>query len=99
MTFINQLKTLIKTIIIITRIDNRLYQIRTNDRYSETQKSIALNTQRSDFLNLNANKIDRKKCYNCEKKSYIAKKCKKLKSIQQLNILKEDLNEKIREHS
>ena len=36
MTFINQSKTLIKTIIIITRINNKLYQIRTNNRNSET---------------------------------------------------------------
>ena len=94
MTFINQSKTLIKTIIIITRIDNRLSQIRTNNRNSETQKSIALNTQRNDLMNLNANEVNRKKCYNCGKKNYIAKRCKKSKSIQQLDTLKENLDEK-----
>ena len=35
-TFINQSKTLIKTIIIVTRINNRLYQIRINNENSET---------------------------------------------------------------
>ena len=99
MTFISQLKTLIKTIIIVTRIDNRLYQIKTNNRYSGTQKSITSNTQKSDFMNLDTNEIDRKKCYNCGKKNHIAKRCKKSKSIKQLDILKKDLNEEIREHS
>ena len=98
MTFINQSKTLIKTIIIVTRIDNRLYQIRTNNRYSETQKSITSNVQKSDSMNLNVNEIDRKKCYNCEKKDHIVKRCKKSKSTQQLDTLKEYLDEKIREH-
>ena len=98
MTLISQSKTLIKTIIIITRIDNRLYQARTNNRYSETQKSITSNTQKSDLMNLDANEVDRKKCYNCEKKSHIAKRCKELKLIQQLDILKEDLDKEIREH-
>ena len=55
MTFINQSKTLIETIIIITRIDNRLYQVRTNNRNLETQKNITLNMQRDDSMNLNAN--------------------------------------------
>ena len=96
MTFISQSKTLIKTIIIITRINNRLYQVRTNNRYSETQKNIASNTQKGDFMNLNANEADRRKCYNCEKKSHIAKRCKKSKLTQQLDILKEDLDEKDR---
>ena len=99
MTFISQSKILIETIIIITRIDNRLYQIRTNNRNSKTQRNIALNAQKSDFMNLNANKIDRRKCYNCEKKNHITRRCKKSKSIQQLDILKEYLDEKIREHS
>ena len=50
-------------------------------------------------MNLNANEIDRRKCYNCEKKSYIAKKCKKSKSIQQLDTLKKDFDEENREFS
>ena len=99
MTLISQSKTLIKTIIIVTRIDNRLYQARTNNRYSETQKSIASNTQRGDSMNLNANKVDRKKCYNCGKKNHIAKRCKKSKPTQQLNILEEDLDEEDKELS
>ena len=99
MTFINQSKTLIKTIIIITRIDNRLYQIRTNNRNLGTQKNITSNAQKSDFMNLNANEIDRRKCYNCEKKNHIAKRCKELKSIQQLDILKKYLDKRIKEHS
>ena len=81
------------------RIDNRLYQIRTNNKYSKTQKSITSNTQKNDPMNLNANEVDRRKCYNCEKKSYIAKRCKKLKSTQQLDILKKDLEEKDRKLS
>ena len=99
MTPISQSETLVETIIIATRIDNRLYQVRTNNRYSETQKSIASNTQKGDSINLDANEIDRRKCYNYGKKSHIAKRCKKSKSIQQLDILKEDLNEKTRKHS
>ena len=97
MTFISQSKTLIETIIIVTRIDNRLYQVRTNNRYSETQKNIASNTQRNDFMNLNANEIDRRKCYNCGKKNHITKRCKKSKSTQQLDILEKDLDEKDKE--
>ena len=99
MTFISQSKTLIETIIITTRIDNRLYQVRTNNRYSETQKSIPLNTQKDDSMNLDANEIDRRKCYNCEKKNHITKRCKKSKSTQQLDILEEDLDKKNRELS
>ena len=99
MTFISQSKTLIETIIIVTRIDNRLYQIRTNNRYSGTQKSITSNAQKDNLMNLNANEIDKRKCYNCEKKNYITKRCKKSKSIQQLDTLKEYLDERIREHS
>ena len=97
MTLISQPETLIKTIIIATRINNRLYQARTNNRYSETQKSIASNTQRGDFMNLDANEVDKRKCYNCGKKGHIAKRCKKSKSTQQLDILEEDLDEKDRE--
>ena len=99
MAFIGQSETLIKTIIIATRIDNRLYQVRTNNRYSGTQKSIASNTQKDDFMNLDANEVDRRKCYNCEKKSHIAKRCKKSKLIQQLDTLEEDLDEKDRKLS
>ena len=80
------------------RIDNRLYQIKTNNRNSKTQKSIASNAQKSDLMNLNANEIDRKKCYNCGKKNHITKRCKKSKSIQQLDILEEYLDEKIKKH-
>ena len=98
MTFISQSKTLIETIIIIERINNRLYQVKTNNRNSRTQKSIALNAHKSDFMNLNANEIDRRKCYNCEKKNHITKRCKKSKSIRQLDILKEYLDEKIKKH-
>ena len=54
MTFISQLKMLTETIIIITRINNKLYQIRTNNKYLRTQKSITLNTQKNDSMNLNA---------------------------------------------
>ena len=50
-------------------------------------------------MNLNANEINKRKCYNCGKKDHIAKKCKKSKSTQQLDILKEDLYEKNRQHS
>ena len=96
--FINQSKTLIEMIIIVTKINNRLYQIKTNNRNSRTQKNIISNAQRNDLMNLNANEIDRKKCYNCEKKSHIIKKCKTLKSTQQFDILKEYLDEKIRKH-
>ena len=98
-TSISQSKTLIETIIIITRIDNRLYQVRTNNRNSKTQRSIASNAQKSDLINLDANEIDRRKCYNCEKKNHIIRRCKKSKSIQQLDILKKYLDEKIRKHS
>ena len=49
-------------------------------------------------MNLNANKINRKKYYNCEKKNHIAKRYKKLKSTQQFNTLKEYLDERIRKH-
>ena len=76
------------------RINNGLYQVRTNNRYLETQKRITLNTQKNNSMNLNANEIDRRKCYNCEKKNHIMKRCKKSKSTQQLNILKEDLDKK-----
>ena len=76
------------------RIDNRLYQIKTNNRYSKTQRSIALTTQRNDSMNLNANEINRRKYYNCEKKNHIMKRCQKSKSTQQFNILKKDVNEK-----
>ena len=89
---------MIGTIIIITRIDNRLYQIRTNNRNSRTQKSIISNAQKSDFMNLKANEIDRRKCYNCEKKNQITKRCKQSKSIQQLDTLEEYLDEEIKEH-
>ena len=41
--FISQSKILIETIIIITRINNKLYQVRTNNKNSKTQKSIASN--------------------------------------------------------
>ena len=93
MTFISQFETLIEIIIIVMRIDNRLYQTRTNNRYSETQRSIASKTHRNDLMNLNANEIDKRKFYNCEKKNHVMKRCKKLKSIQQLDTLKEDLDE------
>ena len=99
MAFINQSKTLTETIKIVTRINNRIYQTRTNNRNSEILKSITLNTQRNDFMNLNANEVDRRKYYNCEKKNHIAKRCKKSKSIQQLDILKEDLDEKDKKSS
>ena len=49
-------------------------------------------------MNLDANEINRRKCYNCEKKDYIAKRCKKSKSTQQPDILKEYLDEKIKKH-
>ena len=49
-------------------------------------------------MNLDANEINRRKCYNCKKKNHITKRCKKLKSIQQLDTLKEYLNERIKEH-
>ena len=49
-------------------------------------------------MNLDANEIDRRKCYNCEKKNHIAKRCKKLKSTQQLDTLKNHFNEKIKEY-
>ena len=58
--FIIQSKTLIKTIIIVTRLNNRLYQVRTNNRNSKTQKSITSNAQKSDSINLDANEIDKK---------------------------------------
>ena len=77
MTLISRLKTLIETITIVTKIDNKLYQIRTNNKYSETQKSIALNTQKNDLMNLNAKEMNKKRCYNCEKKNHIAKRSKK----------------------
>ena len=99
MTLISQSKTLIKTITIATRINNRLYQARTNNRYSGTQKSITSSTQKDDFMNLDANEIDRRKCYNCEKKNHITKRCEKSKSIQQLDILEEDLDEEDKELS
>ena len=70
-----------------------------NNRYSEIQKNIVLNTQRNDLRNLNANEIDRRKCYNCEKKNHITKRCKKSKSTQQLDIFEKDLDEKDRELS
>ena len=70
-----------------------------NNKYSGIQKSIASNTQKDDFINLDANEIDRRKCYNCEKKNHIAKRCKKSKSTQQLDTLKKDLDEKDRELS
>ena len=98
MISINQSKTLIETIIIITRIDNRLYQVRINNRNSKTQKSIASNAQKNDFINLDANEINRRKCYNCGKKNHITKRYKKSKSTQQLDTLKEYLDEKIRKH-
>ena len=79
------------------RINNRLYQIKTNNRCSEIQRSIALNTQKNDFMNLKTYKIDKRKCYNYKKKSHIAKRYKKLKLIQQLDTLKEDLDQKDRE--
>ena len=82
MIFMSQSETLIKLIIIITRINNRLYQVKTNNRYSETQKSIISNTQKNDLMNLNANEVDKRKCYNCGKKGHIAKRCKKSKSTQ-----------------
>ena len=97
MTFINQLKTLTETIKIVTKINNKIYQTRTNNRNSEISKSITLNIQRNDFINLNANEIDRRKYYNCGKKNYIAKRYKESKSTQQLDILKRDLDEKDRE--
>ena len=50
-------------------------------------------------MNLNANEINRKKCYNCVKKDHIAKKYKESKLIQQRDILKEDLDEKDKEYS
>ena len=50
-------------------------------------------------MNLDANEIDRRKCYNCGKKNHITKRCKKLKLTQQFDILKEYLDEEIREHS
>ena len=78
------------------KINNKLYQIRTNNRYSKIQRSITSNTQRDDFMNLNANEINRKKCYNCGKKNYITNRYKKSKSIQQLDNLKENLNKKNR---
>ena len=65
-----------------------------NSRYSRIQKSITSNTQRNDSMNLNANEANRRKYYNCEKKNHIAKRCKKSKSTQQLDILEEDLDEK-----
>ena len=99
MTLISQSKTLTETIIIITRTDNRIYQVKTNNRCSETQKSITSNTQRNDSMNLNANEANRRKYYTCEKKSHMAKRSKKPKSIQQLDILKEDLDEENKEIS
>ena len=45
-------------------------------------------------MNLDANEINRKKYYNCEKKNHITKRCKELKSTQQLDTLKKDLDEK-----
>ena len=68
MTFISQFETLTEIIIIIMRINIRLYQVRTNNRYSETSKNITLKTQKNDLMNLNANEVNKKKCYNCEKK-------------------------------
>ena len=50
-------------------------------------------------MNLNANEVDRRKCYNCEKKNHIMKRYKNLKLIQQLDTLKKDLDEKNRKHS
>ena len=47
-------------------------------------------------MNLNANETNRRKCYNCEKKNHIAKRCKKSKLIQQLDTLEENLDEKDR---
>ena len=44
-------------------------------------------------MNLDTNEINRKKCYNCEKKNHIMKRYKNLKLIQQLDTLEEDLNE------
>ena len=70
MTFINQSETLIKTIKIVTRINNRIYQTRTNNRNSKISRNITSNTQRNDLMNLNANEINRRKCYNCKKKLY-----------------------------
>ena len=55
--------------------------------------------QKSDFMNLNAIEINRRKCYNYEKKNHITKRCKKSKSTQQLDTLKEYFDEKIREPS
>ena len=94
MTSINQFETLTETITIVMRINNRLYQARTNNRYSETQRSITLNMQRNDFINIDANETNRRKYYNYEKKDHITKRCKKSKSIQQFDILKENLDEK-----
>ena len=80
-------------------MDNRLYQAKTNNRYSRTQKSITSNTQKDDLMNLDANEADRRKCYNYEKKDHIAKRYKKSKLTQQLDILKEDFYEKNKKHS
>ena len=49
-------------------------------------------------MNLNANEIDKKRCYNCGKKHHIVKRCKKSKSTQQLDTLKKDLDEKERKY-
>ena len=70
MTSINQSKTLTETIIIIMKIDNKLYQVRTNNRYSEIQRNIVFNIQRSDFMNLNANEVNKKIATIAKKKSY-----------------------------
>ena len=50
-------------------------------------------------MNLNTYEVDRRKCYNCEKKNHSTKRCKKIKSIQQLDTLKEDLDQNDKELS
>lgn len=90
-TIVEQLQILSKTINIAIRINNRMYQVKTNIKNSRYTMNITSRTYKENSINLNASESNRKKCFNYEKKNHIAKRCKENRKLQQhLDILEND---------